>query len=160
MIQNAVRPIIVISFVCGASLCLCPAGNAKRVLSVMCTATLCSAVFQPFFSLDFDALSRWEASFQSAESGILHNGKQSEEFLRRIALRELCENYLAEKASALGLSTFDCEIEIRSDSEGRPYPYAAVIRSSASPEAARTLSEALRGDLGIPEERQVWLSDE
>ena len=49
------KPLIALSFLSGASLWLCPEGNAKRVTRVLCTALLVSAVAAPLRDFDFDA---------------------------------------------------------------------------------------------------------
>ena len=150
------KPLIALSFLSGASLWLCPEGNAKRVTRVLCTALLVSAVAAPLRDFDFDALSLAEAKVNSAQAEIINSGLEHENLLRELVMAQNCEQYIVEKGTALGLRDLHATVELKTDESGALLPYAATVSASGPPDSVERLQLVIRDDLGIPTERQDW----
>lgn len=150
------KPLIALSFLSGASLWLCPEGNAKRVTRVLCTALIVSAVAAPLRDFDFDALSLAEAKVNSAQAEIINSGLERENLLRELVMAQNCEKYIMEKGNALGLRDLHATVELKTDESGALLPYAATVSASGPPDSVERLQLVIRDDLGIPTERQDW----
>ena len=158
--RNTLFRLILLSFLCGGAMFFCPPGGTKRILSLLCSAVLSLAVLSPLQSLDWENYSLREDEIQSTENEILQNARAGEELLWRLALQERCERYIEQRAVALGFSSLRASVGIQRGDAGDWLPYSAEIRTDRAAEAAVALRPLIDRDLGIPEERQVWLTDD
>lgn len=157
MMRGMLGNLILLSFLCGGAIFFCPPGGGKKILTLLCTAVLSLAILRPLLAFDMEAYALREAEVKSTEREILQNGKAGEDLLQRLALQERCERYIEQKAAAFGFSPLDAAVELQRGEEGIWLPFAATMRTDRAGEAAMMLQSLIRSDLGIPEERQVWL---
>ena len=153
------KSLIALSFLGGLALWLCPEGSVKRVMQGLVAALLVSAAVNPLCGLDFDALSLNEARINSAQAEIINSGRQHEDLLKKLLMKQNCENYIAAKGASLGLRILHVSVELETDG-GTLTPSAAGIRAAGSGEAVRQLQRLICDDLGIPTERQAWTINE
>ena len=157
--RDTLREFVLLAFVCGAANHLCPDGSVKRVLSLLCTGILLCAIVKPIRAFDANVFTEREAEFQSVQAAILQNARTGETLLSRYAMEERCKRYIEQKAASLGFEA-EAKITLQPNGDDTWIPYEAVIRTRAPDEAAAGLGGILREDLGIPDERQVWVTFE
>jgi len=158
--RAALRSLIALSLLGGAALYLCPEGGGKRIMKLLVTAVLVAAVLEPLRTLDYDRLSVEEARLSSSEIEILYDSEQKVNRLKGQLLRQNCERYVTTQAQALGLNVKDIEITLSGDREESLRPESVTIKASGGAEEMERLCRLMRDELGIPVERQVWITDE
>ena len=157
--RDTLREFVLLAFGCGAANHLCPDGSVKRVLSLLCTGILLCTIVKPIRAFDANVFTEREAAFQSVQAAILQNARTGEALLSRYAMEERCNRYIEQKAASLGFEA-EAKITLQPNGDDTWIPYEAVIRTKAPDEAAAALGGILREDLGIPDERQVWVTFE
>ena len=158
--QTLLRSLIALSLFGGAALYLCPEGGGKRVLKLLVTALLVTAVLEPLRAPDFDFLSAEEARLSSLEAKLLQDSKRKQTTLKAQLLRQNCERYIVTRAQGLGLRVEWAEVELTEEGAEGLRPESVTLKATGGAEELETLRELLRDELGIPVERQVWITDE
>ena len=158
--RTMLRSLIALSLFGGAALYLCPEGGGKRVLKLLVTALLTAAALSPFHAPDFDFLSAEEAKLSSLEAKLLQDSARKQDTLKQLLLRQNCERYIVTRAQALGLRVERAEVELTDTGAQGLRPVSVTLKASGGAEELETLCELIRDELGIPVERQVWITDE
>lgn len=153
------RELIALSVLCGAALYLCPEGGVKRVLSVLSAALLSMSVLGQLRGFDYDMLAVENARLHEAEQTIAANGEDAARRMNRLLIEREYASWLEQQASALGLAQFEAEIAVEWSLEGFWVPYAAALYGTPTQAQKETLTQMLRDELGIPEERQQWFDN-
>ena len=159
MIRAAVKALIALSFIGGAALYLCPEGGTKRILKLLLTAVLISAVIMPLQEMDYDQLTLQEARLNRAEAELLQNSRQREASLRKQLLQRNCENYIKTQGDAFGLRIRAVSVELRPGEDESWLPYSTYLEAEGDTQEMERLCHLIRDELGIPVERQVWSTD-
>ena len=160
MMRDLMRQFIVQSLLCGAAQYFCPDGQVKHVIAILSAAILSITILTPLREIDVDLYSLTEAKLNTAQAEITQNGRTSDELLRRIATEDTCNRYLLGKANAFGLTNVDVSVKLRKNEEGSWIPESVRIRSEKNAEAEEKLGTLIQSELGIPRERQEWVTDE
>jgi len=158
--RAALRSLIALSLLGGAALYLCPEVGGKRIMKLLVTAVLVAAALEPLRTLDYDLLSVEEARLSSSEIEIRLDSERKTDRLKEQLFRQNCERYITARAQALGLNVKEIEIALTGDSEESLRPESARLRVSGGAEEMERLCRLMRDELGIPVERQVWITDE
>ena len=156
MMRELFKTFVGLAMFAGAVQYLCPAGGARNILKLLCTAILTAAVLSSMGTFDYDLLSLEEARFALAEAEISERSLQTSDSLKKLLLEENCEKYMKSSAQELGLHIQSAAIELIRNGDGQWLPYAVQIEASGSEAAAQQLCRLLDNELGIPTERQVW----
>lgn len=69
-------------------------------------------------------------------------------------ITERCESYILDKAYQLGA---EINVHIQCDTSDIPIPVYAEISGNVSPYVRKTLQNMIADDIGIPEEKQLWV---
>ena len=158
--QTLLRSLIALSLFGGAALYLCPEGGSKRVLKLLVTALLVAALLEPLRAPDFDLLSAEEARLASLETKLLQDSERKQNTLKELLLRQNCERFIITQAQGLGLRVERVEVELADAGAKGLQPGSVTLEASGGAEELETLSRLIRDELGIPVERQVWITDE
>ena len=158
--HTALRSLAAFSLFGGAALYLCPEGGSKRVLKLIVTALLVTAVLEPLRAPDFDLLSAEEAKLSSLETKLLQDSERKQTTLKAQLLRQNCERYIVTQAQELGLRVERVEVELTDTGREGLRPESVTLEASGGTEELEALSRLIRDELGIPVERQVWITDE
>lgn len=154
------RSLVSLSFLSGLSLWLCPEGNAKRVMRILCTAVLISALVAPLGDFDLNAFLLDEEKLDSAQAEIINNSAQRVDLLRKLLFQKNCESYIEERGISLGLRDIRAVVILDLNADGALVPYKAIIDAVGSLDSAGQLRSLICDNLGIPAERQDWTLDE
>ena len=158
--HTALRSLAAFSLFGGAALYLCPEGGSKRVLKLIVTALLVTAVLEPLRAPDFDLLSAGEAKLSSLETKLLQDSERKQTTLKAELLRQNCERYIVTQAQGLGLRVDRAEVEVTDTGAEGLRPVSVTIEAAGGVEELEALCRLIREELGIPVERQVWITDE
>lgn len=160
MIASAIRQLCAVSILCGAALSIAPEGVVKRVLEIVCSVVVISAVFQPLIGLDLTAYALELARTQELEAELEEQGTELNDRLNRLVIEERCGTYIMDKAQELGVELSGVWVTARWSLEGYWLPWSAELTGEAGDEQRAQLAGKLEAELGIPAERQQWSGDE
>lgn len=129
-------------------------GALSGLYRLICGLFLCFLVISPLAQVSV-------SDFQNFTGDILEKGRQAadageeanEATLRQIITDET-RAYIMDKAQTYGA---DIQVEVVLSEDDPPVPKACTITGSLSPYARQQLKKILIQDLGIPEEKHVWI---
>ena len=156
MMHGVIREVCALSVFCGLAMSIMPEGSVKRVAGVLCTAALLITVLTPLRDFDIDSYALLLAKYKEEEAALTARGEEINERLNRLVIEQEYEAYIMDKAAEKNVAVKEAEVEAQWSTEG----YTAEISSDAPPSQRAMLTEAIKTDLGIPEERITWKCDE
>ena len=159
MIAALIRQLCAMSILCGAAMSITPEGVVKRVLEVVCSAVLISAVIQPLIGIDFAAYALELARVQEREAQFVESGGDLNDRLNRLVIEERCETYIMDKADELGAEIYSAEVSVQWSMDGFWIPWSVRLGCGSGERGLRELGEKIEAELGIPAERQQWSDD-
>lgn len=151
----------ILSIVCVCMLCFMLqtlfSGNPHMtpLIKMITGLVLSLTVLMPFFSnrlLEFDIEMKDIAS--ESEAAVTSGELAARESMSAI-IKEKTESYILEKANTLGM---DIQAEVTLTEEDLPLPYKVAITGTVTPYARKQMGEYLQQNIGIPEENQIWNS--
>ena len=160
MMRGGIRQLCMLSVLCGAAMSLCPEGSVRKIMRVLCTAVLMTALLSPLKEMNMSKFALETARLRELEAGMAEKGSEAGERLNRLVIEQQYETYIMDKAADLGLEVTDADVGVQWSSEGFWVPYSAEIACSGSREACGKLKSEIEAELGIPKERQSWSGDE
>lgn len=160
MMHGVIREVCALSVFCGLAMSIMPEGSVKRVAGVLCTAALLITVLTPLRDFDMDSYALLLAKYKEEETALTARGEEINERLNRLVIEQEYEAYIMDKAAEKNVAVKEAEVEAQWSTEGLWVPYTAEISSDAPPSQRAMLTEAIKTDLGIPEERITWKFDE
>ena len=144
------------SVLSSAAIALCPGGRVKSVTRLVCGIVCALALISPLLTVDVTELSAAMAAYGQTAQIITQNVEEERKMMERTYIEEKCAAYISDKAAALGAGPAFAAVTARWDEEDLVwYPYAAEIGCRYS----GALSAAVEAELGIPAERQSWISE-
>lgn len=131
-------------------------GTAQRLAGIAGGLVIILTAISPLLKIDPDTMTRavWKLNMdtEAACSGVEIGSRA----LLKQVITEKCESYILDKARNLGMQI---QVEVTlCDAEDYPYPEKVILRGSWSVLERNRLSEYISEDLGVPAERQEWLS--
>ncbi|MBQ9687188.1 MAG: hypothetical protein IJV41_11715 [Oscillospiraceae bacterium] len=157
--QNTLRELVMVSICCGAAMTLCPEGGIRQVLKLLCTAVLILSVLTAIKGFDFSVYALEQAKLTQTERELNENGKQAEARLNRRIVESQYNSYISERAMACGIQELRVEVETQWNLDGLWVPFGVTLTGHWDEGQRRLVQEILRDELGIPWERQTWISD-
>lgn len=154
-VRQYILSVICIAVVCGVLQMLIPKGTAAALFKVISGLAVTITVLSPIVN---EQMLQWDYSFEHMVSDgtiAASDGQRAAGDLLKQHIREDTEAYILSKASDWGASIV---VNIELASEYPNAPVAATMKGNISPYAKKQLSASLTGDLGIPEEKQIWIS--
>lgn len=138
---------------CGA-MALTPEGRAKRVVRLVCGFAMVLALLAPLGRFDPGRLAGELAALRSRareQTGAL---EEADRDISKTLIREECEAYIMDKATALGLAPREVTVSLRWSGEGYWFPTGAVIDCPGG--RSEALTRVLSADLGLTEDQVEW----
>ena len=160
MMSGVIREICALSILCGVAMSITPEGGVKRVMGILSSAVLLIAILTPVRQFDFESYALELAKYKNSEAALSARGEDINERLNRLVIEDEYQAYIMDKARKTGIEVKEADVEVQWSTEGVWVPYSAEIISDAPPEMRGKLTEAIRSELGIPEERVTWNGDE
>ncbi len=150
--------ILTVSLFCALAEALMPEGPVRKVGKLVCGLALLCGVLIPVFEPGAVEELFWQSGWSGAASvdaGALE--QQLGQDMKRL-IEQRCAAYIQDKAEQMGVS---CTIQIVCKTEGELFVPDRAELTGPIPDAIRgKLARVLEQDLGIPQERQVFLTEE
>ena len=125
-------------------------GAIQLALGVIMTVT----VLSPVLRVD---LSAWPAYFEDLaawRTDAVYEGEASAAEAITERITEQSQAYILDKAAALGAQV---HVAVRLSDDPLPVPVEVTVRGTVSPYVKQQLKAVIASELGIPEERQLWM---
>ena len=156
--NNFILQISVLSIVCGFITSLVPDGGTKRIIQMLSTAILLVTVLRPLGRFNLESKDFWSTKINELESDFAEKNEVVCDSLNKIGIEEQCREYILDKAKLYGLIEIDARIELKENDEVVYVPWAVELYGSFNDKQKHEMSELILRDLGIPEERQMWIN--
>ena len=117
------------------------------------------AILQPVLKLDGTALTRALMEYRVDLSAYGDELEEENGELMKAIIAEQSAAYIVDKAAEWGIHC-TARVECRAGEEGLYFPETAAVTGSLSGEEQSRLSQMIREDLGVPEERQTYCTEE
>ena len=154
-----VRTLAVGAVFTGAVLSLVPEGSEKRAVRLVCGAVMTLLLIAPLRTLDVSGAALQPAELRRMMTGLREEAGELSDEAAEAFIRDLTEEYILDAAQRLGILRPGVRLTLRGSGE-QSLPWAAEITGSFTEEQRGRLSALLEGELGIPEERQIWSGDD
>lgn len=159
ILTNWIRTLAASALLGSAALSMTPKGMAKGAVRLVCALMLTAALAAPLRELDPDTLAEGLARQRLLERELTDQTTSDMALLQQIVIQKESEAYIWDKASLLGIHDIRVKVTLRTG-EDVPYPWSIEIGGRIAPAQREELSRLLLADLGVPEERQIWYTDD
>ncbi len=156
MIKSSLRQLCLMSIFCGAALSISPEGSVKKLMNVLVTAVLITAVLGPLRGFDFSEYALQKSKLNQQEHQLMESGADLSRRLNRLVIEDEYEAYIMDKAAELEIEISSLKIGVIWSTEGLWVPESVEITSTADTEKKSRLGRIITADLGIAPERQYW----
>ena len=130
---------------------LIPEGSVRKIASMTGGLLLLTVLVRPITSLRPDSFSLDMGDYsQAVQERQAELQAENENALSEL-IAERTAAYISDKANTLGLSV-KARVETKTGEDGVPVPFSVRLKGQRSGE----LASYIEGELGIPQERQVW----
>lgn len=129
-------------------------GKTASVMKMLCGVFLICTVISPWLEIHIDDLNYlFKDSAYDVETAVAAGQDTAQEEMREI-IKQKVEAYISTKASQLKA---DVRAEVIMSKEDPMLPEGARLTGPVSPHARRSLTQYIADELGIPEEKQIWI---
>lgn len=135
---------------------ICPKGQVKTVVKMLCGMVMSLALISPLLSLDMSSYSLNLAKYRTMGESIAAEGQEAGNAWSRTIIEEECRAYILDKAALLGAVAGDASVSLKWSGEGFWYPVECEIQGQYH----QGLSSAIESGLGIGAESQKWSGNE
>lgn len=126
-----------------------------RIMKMLCGLFMVITVISPWTKMDFSHLLNYSESLQADGSSIVRDSELKVRKELSAIITEESEAYILDKAKQLGT---ELQVTISLSDDAYPVPNQIEIQGNVSPYNKSKLSTMIETDLGVPKERQVWIS--
>lgn len=155
-----IREVCALSILFGVIMGIIPEGGVKRITGILCSAILIIVVLTPIKSIDLDSYARLLAQYREQEALLIAKADEINSRLNRTVIVEEYEAYIMDKADELGIDVKGARVEVQWSTEAVWVPYSVSITANADVLLRGVFEDKLMAELGIPQERVKWQSDE
>ncbi len=160
MIENSARGLCAMSLLCGAAMSISPEGSVKKIMTVLCAATLIMSILMPMKEMDFSSYALELAKLEEREQSLRTEGEEINSRLNRLVIQSQYEAYIMDKAAKLGLKAEKVKVGVEWSTQGLWVPATAELECSGEEKLKVNLKEIITSELGIAPERQYWNDNE
>lgn len=153
-LRSYLLAIVAVSLLTAILLSLLPKGGVRRAAGLTCAMALAVVVLRPAAVLDGESLSRAIARLEMESEQVRTGVEVKNRELVAAIIKQNAETYILDKAASMGLELL-AEVTVEGGS-GYPYPAAAVLTGSPTPDQQKKLEAYITENLAIPAERQTW----
>lgn len=129
--------------------------SSGAILQIAGSMFLLLTLVRPLVQLDFSKLGEIPENMLINSAQIAEGGVSMAESLQSQSISQQLNAYVLKKAAELGL---ELSVDIQLGAAPAFLPESATICGNASPYAKSLLQRILADDLGIPKEKQTWIS--
>lgn len=133
-----------------------PKGAIRKNVQICGSLVVLLAIAAPVLRIQAEDIARGLAALQLQIQDAQLDAKVKNSTYLEERIKQDCEAYVLDKATALELE-ITVELQLQ-EQDGCPYPYHILMIGYAEPWQKQALQETLESDLGIPKERQNWIS--
>ena len=134
---------------------LMSSGRTKRTLQFSGTLVLLISVMAPILKIQPEEIAKSFSKTIIAEEQMRTGLSLPGQEVQKAIISQRCSTYISDKLMELNMP-MEISLKMREDC-GVFYPYEIELRGSVDDQKKAILSVFLSADMGIPEERQVWL---
>lgn len=156
--SECIRQLCMLSVLFGILLDITPEGSVKKVSCIVCSAALIALILSGIKNTDVSEFYIETARYREMSAAITSNAQESGERLSRLVIQSECEEYIKDKAVALGVTDMDVKVTACWNTDGFWMPETVVLRGSCSQEIKMRLSDILETELGVAKGNQIWSS--
>lgn len=156
--SECIRQLCMLSVLFGILLDITPEGSVKKVSCIVCSAALITLILSGIKNTDVSDYCLETARYREMSAAITSNAQESGERLNRLVIQSECEEYIKDKAAALGVTDMDVKVTARWNVDGFWMPETVVLRGTCSPEVKMMLSDVMETELGVMKGNQIWSS--
>ena len=154
-IRQYILSVIVISFLCGLAHLFLNGSNLDSVVKLITGLMITITVVSPFTQDQDLSLNTYFETISSEGKWAVADGQEASLNAAAELIKEKTESYICDKAAEMGAVI---TVEVMLDDGAPPVPSAVTVRGSVSPYIKKQLVYCLQKDLGINEDKQVWIS--
>lgn len=143
-----------------AAMALTPKGRVRDVTRLVCGVVTALALISPVKQLDMSLYSMNLAQYRQELEKKTEAVTQAGNRLSRAIIQEECCAYILDKAQVLGMDVGNVSVTVKwGDEQELWYPYEVSLEGAADSAGRQALARTIEAELGIPEERQVWIEN-
>lgn len=154
-VRQYILSVICIAILCGVVQTLFSKGSTgslvKLITGLMITVTAIGPLLRGY-DLSFDV---FLDKISADGNWVIAEGERAREQELSKCIKETAETYIMDKAAKMGAAI---TAEVKLNDETPPVPAAVTLRGGVSPYVKKQLEGYLWTDMGIPEDKQVWIS--
>lgn len=149
------------SLLSALAMAITPEGRVKRIVNLVCSFVVAAAMIAPLAGFDFGSFSVYVQQYRAAAEEMIHGMEEENSRLNRLIIEEKSAAYILDKAESMDTPVSSVSVNAKWNADEKCwYPYSAKLSFSGPEEARAKIAWYLSADLGIPEERQEWSTDE
>lgn len=155
--SELVRELCVFSVFSAVAAAVIPEGGTKKVLGMVVAAVMLCMTADAVTGLDFESYRLMAARYREESTALTEDAEKISDRLNRLVIERECEEYICDRATALGTELNSVRVTARWHPDGLWLPAELLI---SSPDIRdERLCSAIEAELGIPTEEQVWNYD-
>ncbi len=155
-----VKAIAGAALICAAATALTPKGKVKNVLKFVCGIVLITAMINPIIKQDFPSMSLDMSKYRKDADEIIGSAEEKENNLSRSIIENELQAYILDKAVSLNTELSSVQVSAKWGDDGCWYPYEVYITANIPKREQSLISNSIEAELGVPNERQYWSSNE
>lgn len=132
----------------------------RQILRFLAGAAMAVILIGAVTDFDYDAYASALRRQEIASDWNQDRAEAERQRLDRLFIEAETEAYIMDRAETLGVSLSGVRVSFRWNSDGYWYPDRVTLTGSVPPSLRSEIADALRTELGIPEERQTWSEEE
>lgn len=154
-IRQYILSVICIAVLCGLAQALFSKSSTHTLVKLITGLMVTITVIGPLLRQTDFSLGAYLDRISADGSWAVAEGEEAAIQAMSARIKEKTETYILDKAVQMGATiTVDVKLE-----EGMPpTPAEITVKGTVSPYVKKQLSDCLRNDLGIPEDKQIWIS--
>ena len=154
-IREYVLGILAAAMICGIVLCFAEKSKEGPLLKLICGLVLTFSLAEPVLNIRSGDWKSLGLDFQMEADEAAEAGRVQGENKVRELIKQETEAYIMDKARELDLHI---GAEVILSDQALPAPAAVTITGTLPPYGKAKLSRIIQEELGIPREKQTWIS--
>ena len=154
MIDNYILRLVFAGIICGIITSIVAGkSGGSTVIRVICGFFLTVTAVSSLLNLKVTDIEDYFENIHLDAQTYVEAGTALADSETALFIKDQMETYILDKASAMGVQI---QVEIEMSEDPKNLPDSVAITGSVSPYNRKLLKNMINGDLGIPEEKQIW----
>jgi len=159
-VGEMIREVCIISIVCALACHLSPEGQVKKIMSMCCCVIMMLLVLSPLGEFDMGKYADFLAKYRELEVEMNNNVRGTQAKLDRLVIEQEYRTYIMDKAKEKGVDIVDASIALAWNTEGYWVPWEIRLNSCEGERVRDIFTSFLTMELGVSEEKIIWMSPE